>query len=95
MIGKAPTINDIELDLEELVEPISLYCEESLSPDTEGEEEDVEVIYRVDSYCECGAAVRLVITASDSALRTLQQLLTEDLTIVCPTCARNLVQNGR
>lgn len=95
MIGRQPTLQDIELDLETLVEPVNLYCEESLSPDSEGEEEDVEVIYRVDTYCDCGTAVRLIVTASDAALRQLQQLLLQDLQIVCPPCARAIFQNGR
>lgn len=94
MIGKNPTIRDIELNLEELVEPVNLYCEESLSPDSEGEEA-LPVVYRVDTECECGTALRLVVGATAAAIRTLQLLLTEELQIICPECARRLLRNGR
>lgn len=95
MIGHAPSLKDIELDLEELVEPVDLYCSESLSPDSEGEEEQPQLLYRIDSECECGTKVRLVVSATGAAIRTLQVLLTEELQIVCPACATRIFRNGR
>lgn len=95
MIGNKPTLNDIELDLEELVEPVNLYCEETLSPDSEGEEVEPQVVYKVETECECGTALRLVVAATGAAIRTLHLLLTEELQIVCPQCARRIFRNGR
>lgn len=95
MIGQAPSLRDIELDLAELVEPVDLYCSESLSPDSEGEEEEPQLLYRVDTECDCGTKVRLVVAATGAAIRTLHILLLEELQIICPTCARSNVRNGR
>lgn len=95
MIGNAPTIQDIELNLEEYVEPVDLFCSESLSPDSEGEEEEPQLLYRVDTVCDCGTRVRLVVAATSAAIRTLQLLLSEELDIICPGCARNRFRHGR
>nr|AYA94567.1 MAG: E7 protein [Human papillomavirus] len=95
MIGKEPTVNDIELDLRALVLPDNLLCNESLSPDTEGQEEE-HVPYRVDTCCNsCGAGVRLCVFSTSTAIRTLEQLLLSELNLFCPPCAKNLFQHGR
>nr|AYA93615.1 MAG: E7 protein [Human papillomavirus] len=95
MIGNKPTVSDIELDLHELVLPNNLVCNESLSPDTEGEEEE-RAPYRVETYCKsCETGVRLCVYASQAAIRTLQRLLISDLSLFCPACSRNLFHHGR
>lgn len=96
MIGNSPDIKDIELDLHALVLPANLISEESLSPDSEAEEEEEHSPYRVDTCCKaCGAGVRVCVFATEIAIRTLQQLLTQELSLVCPGCSRNLFHHGR
>ena len=91
MRGEIATIPDIVL--ESLVLPANLVCNESLSPDEEPEEEQY---YKVDSACHnCGARLRVCVVASAVAIRKLQLLLLSDLNFLCPTCARQLCENGR
>ena len=91
MRGVCATIPDIVL--ERLVLPANLVCNESLSPDEEPEEEHN---YTVDSICHnCGARLRVCVAASAAAIRKLQTLLLSELQFVCPTCARQLCNNGR
>lgn len=91
MQGDFVTLPDIEL--ESLIIPANLICNETLSPDVEPEEEQT---YKVDSKCHtCGAGLRVCVVASDTAIRRLQLLLLEDLHLLCPRCARALCENGR
>lgn len=97
MMGEKPTIRDIDLEetLENLVMPSSLLCEESLSPDDTPEEESLSP-YWVDSRCDsCKNPVRLCVVATSGAIHLLEQLLFNDLCIVCPVCSRTLVRHGR
>nr|AYA94914.1 MAG: E7 protein [Human papillomavirus] len=95
MRGDRPTLDDIIL--EELVMPINLLCDEpseSLSPDCEGEEERLDP-YRIESTCYiCGLRVRIVVVSSSDGIRCLEQLLLEEVSLLCATCARNL-HDGR
>lgn len=91
MRGEVATIPDIVLDT--LVLPANLLSNESLSPAEELEEEQ---IYKVDSVCHCcGARLRVCVSASVTAIRTLQVLLLRDLHLLCPSCARELCHHGR
>nr|AYA94345.1 MAG: E7 protein [Human papillomavirus] len=84
MRGETATIPDIVLD--SLVCPDNLFCDESLSPDAEPEEER----YKIDTYCtSCSARLRLYVEASEFGIRSFQQLLLTELKLVCPGCARN------
>lgn len=95
MIGKEPNIKDIELELSQLVEPVSLYCDESLSPDSDPEEEEEREIYRVETECECGSVICVIIEATKAAVRTFHLLLFQELRVFCPVCAREIIRNGR
>lgn len=97
MRGPESNVGDIELHLESLVLPQNLLSNESLSPDTEGQPEEVEhAPYRVDTCCSsCGTGVRLCVFATRLAILTLQQLLTSELNLFCPSCARIHCRNGR
>nr|AYA93518.1 MAG: E7 protein [Human papillomavirus] len=97
MIGPNIQSGDIELDLESLVLPENLLSNESLSPDTEGQAEEVEQApYTVDTSCKsCGAGVRICVVASRLAILTLQTLLTLELSLLCPSCSRSVVRHGR
>ncbi|ATQ38457.1 E7 [Gammapapillomavirus 18] len=95
MRGERSTIHDIELNLEALVLPQNLISNESLSPDVEYEEEE-QSPYSVDTCCHsCGTGVRLCVLSTRLAIRTLQQLLALELSLFCPSCARNQFRHGR
>ncbi|ATQ38195.1 E7 [Gammapapillomavirus sp.] len=95
MIGQRATIEDINLNLEELVLPESLLCNESLSPDVEPEEEERHH-YRIDTCCShCESRIRLVVFATGSAISLLQQLLIAELSLLCPQCSRDPNRHGR
>lgn len=94
MIGDKPCLLNLAVELEEEVAPISLECEESLSPDTEGEEEELEN-YNIFTECPCGASVCIVVEATPGAARTLHLLLHQELKVVCISCAEGLLRHGR
>ncbi|AUB51276.1 E7 protein [human papillomavirus 215] len=95
MQGDAPSIKDINLDLQDLVLPENLLSNESLSTDEETEEEQVTP-FQVDSWCpSCHKGVRVCVLASERAIQQLQSLLFEELRFVCPRCSREIFRNGR
>nr|AYA93878.1 MAG: E7 protein [Human papillomavirus] len=95
MRGNNPTIKDIELNLHDLVLPANLLTDESLSPDDFPEEEQ-QLPFKIDCSCgTCGAGVRLVVLATQIGISTLQQLLTSDLSVICPRCFRGHFHHGR
>nr|AYA93931.1 MAG: E7 protein [Human papillomavirus] len=97
MIGPAIKSEDIELDLNSLVLPENLLSDESLSPDTEGQAEEVEQApYTVDTSCNsCGTRVRICVIATRFAILTLQDLLSLELNLLCPPCSRSVCRHGR
>lgn len=97
MRGPQCNTGDIELELDSLVCPENLLCSESLSPDSEGQAEEVEQVpYKVDTYCKaCGTGVRLCVLASRLAILTFEQLLTFELSLLCPSCSRIHFRHGR
>lgn len=94
MIGKSPTVEDVELELEPLVLPANLLSNESLSLDDVPEEEQVSP-FQIDTYCHsCEARVRICVLSKPGAIRTLELfLLSADLSFVCTRCSRDLLQN--
>ncbi|ATQ38603.1 E7 [Gammapapillomavirus 25] len=95
MIGPSPNNDDIELDLHDLVLPSNLISEESLSPDVDPEEEE-QLPFAVETSCKsCGAGVRFTVCATHAAIRTLQILLLQELSLICLRCSRSLIQHGR
>lgn len=91
MQGDVATLPDIIL--ESLIFPANLECAESLSPDSDAEEEQV---YKVDTNCHtCGAGLRICVVASSFAIRSLHTLLLRDLNLLCPHCVRSLCHHGR
>lgn len=98
MRGNAPTIRDVELNLEELVLPQNvLAANESLSSDDEGQEEEQMPPYNVDTCCgTCSTRIRVAVCATRTGIRTLEELLVSGhLGFVCPPCARNHCRHGR
>lgn len=96
MIGREPTIADIELVLEELVLPNNLLSNEE-SLDDQVEEEQHE-FYRIDTRCPtCGTGVRCCVSATSFGIRQLEILLIyEGISFCCPGCSRRRsFQHGR
>ena len=96
MRGEVATIKDIELHPEELVMPVNLLSNESLSPDDQPEEEHLSP-FKVDSICyHCNQCIRICVVASTGAVRHLEHLLlASELSFLCPGCSRAIVRNGR
>nr|AYA93819.1 MAG: E7 protein [Human papillomavirus] len=95
MRANEPTLRDINLDLHDLVLPDNLLANESLSPDADPEEEELQP-FRVDTCCgNCKTGVRLCVFATSAAVQTLQTLLFAELSLVCAGCAKGLFRHGR
>ncbi|AAO15008.1 E7 [Human papillomavirus type 92] len=91
MIGKQATIPDIVLDLQDLVQPIDLHCDEDLSENQEEEPAPQRIDYKIVSSCGgCGIKLRIFASCTQFGIRTLQDLLLEEIALLCPDC-----KNGR
>lgn len=90
MRSEQPTIKDITLELEEIVEPVVLECHEVLQPEAEHLDP-----YRVCLSCyNCGKGLRFATVASAENIRKLQALLFE-IGLLCATCSvKVLSRNG-
>lgn len=100
MHGQVATIKDIVL--QELPDVVDLHCNEQLLDSSESESEDerdgvgvqeqlveqAQQAYGVVTTCgRCYCPVRLVVQCRDADVKALQQLLQDNLSIVCPRCA--------
>lgn len=95
MRGDRPTVKQLDIDLEELVLPINLLSDEQL-PVEEEVEVELKEPFRVSTCCGiCHTNVRLFVLATTPAIRGLEQLLLEDLNVVCVSCAKKESKNGR
>ncbi|ATQ38318.1 E7 [Gammapapillomavirus 9] len=96
MQGSVATIADVELHLEDLVLPVDLLSNESLSLDDVPEEEHLSP-FKVDSCCEkCHRCIRTCVIATTGAISALEQLLlSSELSFLCAGCAKSTVRNGR
>lgn len=96
MIGKQATIPDVVLDLQEFVQPIDLYCDEELPdlPEEAPEEEQQSYTpYKIVAPCvTCGAKLRLFVYATEFGIRTQQNLLIQEVQLLCPVC-RDSIRN--
>lgn len=97
MIGKEVTIPDIVLEeLQELAQPIDLHCYEELPDATseESEEEPERIPYKiVVPCCGCPVKLRLYVFATHFGIRALQDLLLQEVQLICPQC-RETIRNG-
>lgn len=90
MRGEKPTIPDIVLqpEVQDLVLPVNLLSDESLSLDEIAEEEP-KVLYKIDGACgTCEVRIRLVVGATEQGIRGLQSLLTTEVDFICTGCAK-------
>nr|AQM73677.1 E7 [Human papillomavirus] len=93
MHGEKATIKDIVLEMREITISTDLLSgEESLSSDSEEEQE----LFKIDTRCDnCKTRVRVCVRSSHTGIRRLQYLLENELSFLCPGCSRNLLQHGR
>ena len=89
MIGKQPTIPDVVLELQELVQPTDLHCYEELTEEP-AEEEQCLTPYKIIVACKCGTRLRLYVFATDLGIRAQQELLLGEVQLVCPECREKL-----
>ncbi|AGM37978.1 E7 [Felis catus papillomavirus 3] len=94
MRGDKPSIQDIELDLQELVLPANLLADEILETE-EVEPPPESQAYRIVTCCGiCERKVRLFVSATSSQIRVQQELFLAGLSIICVACCRDLTQHG-
>ncbi|ADQ39307.1 E7 [Colobus guereza papillomavirus 2] len=100
MIGKDADLQDIILELSEIQpegQPVDLLCEEELPAEQELEEEPTtaRTTFKVVAPCGCCEAnLRLFVRATTFGIRTLQDILTEELQLLCPECRGNCKHGG-
>lgn len=91
MIGKQATIPEIVLELQDLVQPIDLHCDEELDNQVEEEPAPQRIDYKIVSSCGgCGIKLRIFATCTEFGIRSLQDLLLDEIALLCPDC-----KNGR
>lgn len=79
-------LQDLASELEDVVSPISLACEE----DIETEEVDIPNPYEVTAVCYvCEDTLRIAVVTSTSGIRQLQTLLLGSLSLLCAACSRD------
>lgn len=101
MIGKEVTLQDFTLELSELqpeVQPVDLFCEEELPAEHQETEEEPAIDrtpYKVVAPCGCcEVKLRIFVKATDFGIRILQNLLIEELQLLCPECRGNCKHGG-
>ncbi|AVE16213.1 E7 [Human papillomavirus type 203] len=95
MIGQEVTIKDIELELDSLVSPANLLCDEEVIHE-EALEVDPRTPFRVETQCDsCERRLKLHVVATEVGIRHFQFLLLQHLSLLCPACSRNVLQHGR
>ena len=102
MIGKQATIPDIVL--QELVQPIDLYCHEEELPElpelpdeeeVEKEEESEYIPYKIIVSCGgCEVRLRMYVLATNIGIRAQQELLLGEVKFLCPDC-RDSIRHGQ
>jgi hypothetical protein len=98
MIGKEVTIPDIELELQDLVQPIDLHCDEvlpeeseNLSESSQAEVEPERILFKIVAPCGgCETRLKIYIASTRFGIRCLEELLLSELSLLCPVC-----RNGR
>ncbi|BAJ12073.1 E7 protein [Bos taurus papillomavirus 11] len=92
MKGPNVTLEGIAADLENAVSPINLNCEEEI--DTE--EVELPNPFEITATCYvCEKILRLAVVTSNDGIHQLQQLLFENLSLLCSACSRDVFCNRR
>lgn len=92
MKGQDVTLQDVALDFQDAISPISLDCEEQI----ETEEVDSPNPYAVTATCYvCEQSLRLAVVTSTTGIRQLEQLLLDSLCLLCAACSREVFSERR
>nr|AAY86739.1 E7 [Bovine papillomavirus] len=92
MKGQNVTLQDIAAELEDTISPINLRCEEEI----ETEEVENPNPFAITATCyACEQTLRLAVVTSNEGILQLQQLLFEDLSLLCAACSKQVFCNRR
>ncbi|AGS08605.1 E7 [Rangifer tarandus papillomavirus 2] len=91
MRGTKPTIKDINLELEEIVSPAHLLCEEVLPPEGAVPADPYTVSV---TCCICYKGLHFAVLSSRSGILQLEQLLLNSLGLLCSGCAKAVKQQN-
>nr|AAY86726.1 E7 [Bovine papillomavirus] len=86
MKGQNVTLQDVTLQFEHVISPVSLNCEEE---ELEVEEVDCPNPYAIETACYvCEDKLRIAVVTSNDGIRDLQELLLNSLFLLCASCSR-------
>lgn len=86
------TLEGIAAELESVVSPINLNCEE----DIETEEVECLIPFAITAACYCcEEQLRIAVVTSDQGIRQLQELLLGSLSLLCAACSREAFRTRR
>ncbi|QYI89542.1 E7 early protein [Bos taurus papillomavirus 36] len=92
MKGQDVVLQDLAAELEEVVSPVNLDCEEEI----ETEEVDFPNPYEITAVCyACEDTLRIAVVTSSSGIRELQSLLLGSLSLLCAACSREAFRTRR
>nr|P08350.2 RecName: Full=Protein E7 [Bos taurus papillomavirus 4] len=92
MKGQNVTLQDIAIELEDTISPINLHCEEEI----ETEEVDTPNPFAITATCyACEQVLRLAVVTSTEGIHQLQQLLFDNLFLLCAACSKQVFCNRR
>ncbi|QYI89555.1 E7 early protein [Bos taurus papillomavirus 38] len=93
MKGHDVVLQELASELEEVVSPVNLDCEEEI------ETEEVEVLpnpYEIRAVCYvCEDTLRFAVVTSSAGIRELQTLLLGSLSLLCAACSREAFRSRR
>lgn len=92
MKGQDVTLKNVAEELEDVVSPIILDCQEEI----ETEEVDCPAPYAVEAVCYvCENPLRLALVSSPDGIHQLHQLLLDCISLLCANCSREVFSNRR
>lgn len=87
------TLEDIAVEFQDVISPISLSCEEE---EIETEVVEYPVPYEIQAVCYCcEEQLRIAVVTSTSGIRQLQDLLLDSLSLLCAGCSREAFRTRR
>ncbi|AJG05908.1 E7 protein [Bos taurus papillomavirus 15] len=94
MKGQDVVLQDLASELEDIVSPINLDCEEEI--ETEEVEVDFPNPYEITAVCYvCEETLRIAVVTTTTGIRDLQTLLLGSLSLLCAACSRDAFCNRR
>ncbi|AVX45448.1 E7 protein [Bos taurus papillomavirus 24] len=92
MKGQTVTLQDVALEFQDAISPINLECDEEI----ETEEVDNLNPFAITATCyACENTLRLAVVTSGEGIHHLQQLLLDDLHLLCAGCSTQVFCDRR